>query len=235
MKKILKIKNLSVESKENKEKILENVSLEVEQNSIYALIGPNGAGKSTLAYVLMGIPRFKVTSGRIVFEGKDITRLPTYKRAKMGIALAYQEPAYFEGISVKDFLRIGNKNISQKEIEKILLLVGLKSKDFLNRKINQELSGGERKRIELASVIAMKPKLMILDEPDSGLDIIIYKEFYKILKNIKEKTKSSIVLITHRKETGSVASKAGFLHKGRMICQGNFKTVIKKYYRTVRF
>jgi len=170
MKKILEVKNLSVESEETKKKILENISFEVEENSIYALIGPNGAGKSTLAYALMGIPRFKIRSGKIIFKNKDITKVSIEKRVKMGLALAFQEPAYFENIRVKDFLKLGNKDISEKEIKKILSLVGLEPKDFLNRKINRQLSSGERKRIEFASVMAMKPKLMILDEPDSGLD-----------------------------------------------------------------
>ena len=233
MKKILEVKNLSVESKETKKKILENISFEVEENSIYALIGPNGAGKSTLAYTLMGIPRFKVVTGKIIFKNKDITKFSIKERVKMGLALTFQEPAYFENIKVKDFLKLGNKNISEKEIKEILSLVGLEPKDFLNRKINRQLSSGERKRIEFASVIAMKPELMILDEPDSGLDIIIYKEFYNILENLKELTKSSIILITHREEIGAICDKAGLLYKGKIIEEGSFRKVMKKYCQIV--
>ena len=233
MKKILEVKNLSVESKETKKKILENISFEVEKNSIYALIGPNGAGKSTLAYTLMGIPRFKVVTGKIIFKNKDITKFSIKERVKMGLALAFQEPSYFENIRVKDFLKIGNKEISEKEIKEILSLVGLEPKDFLNRKINRQLSSGERKRIEFASVIAMKPELMILDEPDSGLDIIIYKEFYNILENLKELTKSSIILITHREEIGAICDKAGLLYKGKIIEEGSFRKVMKKYCQIV--
>ena len=233
MKKILEVKNLSVESKETKKKILENISFEVEENSIYALIGPNGAGKSTLAYALMGIPRFKIRTGKIIFKNKDITNTSIEKRVKMGLALTFQEPAYFENIKVKDFLKLGNKNISENEIKKILSLVGLEPKDFLNRKINRQLSSGERKRIEFASVMAMKPKLMILDEPDSGLDIIIYKEFYNILENLKELTKSSIILITHREEIGAICDKAGLLYKGKIIEEGSFRKVMKKYCQIV--
>ena len=233
MKKILEVKNLSVESKETKKKILENISFEVEKNSIYVLIGPNGAGKSTLAYTLMGIPRFKVVTGKIIFKNKDITKFSIKERVKMGLALTFQEPAYFENIKVKDFLKLGNKNISEKEIKEILSLVGLEPKDFLNRKINRQLSSGERKRIEFASVIAMKPELMILDEPDSGLDIIIYKEFYNILENLKELTKSSIILITHREEIGAICDKAGLLYKGKIIEEGSFRKVMKKYCQIV--
>lgn len=234
MKKILEVKNLSVESKEDKKKILENISFDIEEDSIYALIGPNGAGKSTLAFTLMGIPKFKVISGKIIFKNKNITKLPTEKRAKMGLTLAFQEPVYFEGITVKDFLKVGNKKISKKELEEALSLVGLEPKKFLNREVNCQLSGGERKRIELASVIVMKPKLIILDEPDSGLDIIIYKEFHNILTNIREKTKASIILITHREETASICTKAGFLYKGRIIYEGNFRETMKKYCQMVK-
>ena len=233
MKKILEVKNLSVESRESKKKILEDISFEVEENSIYALIGPNGAGKSTLAYALMGASRFKTIAGKIIFKNKDITKTSIEKRAKMGIALAFQEPAYFENIKVKDFLKVGNKDISEREIEKILSLVGLDPKIFLNRKVNRQLSGGERKRIEFASVIAMKPKLMILDEPDSGLDIIIYREFYNILENIKKETKSSIILITHREEIGAICDKAGLLYKGKIIDEGDFRKVMRKYCQIV--
>jgi len=232
MRKILEVKNLSVEAKENGEEILKNISFYVEERSIYVLIGPNGAGKSTLAYALMGIPRFKIASGKIVFKNKDITKFPTYKRAKLGMTLSFQDPAFFEGVTVENFLRAGNKNISQKELKKTLSLVGLDAGKFLSRKINH-LSGGERKRVEFASVAVMRPKLMILDEPDSGLDIVIYKEFYDILDNIREETKASIVLITHREEVGFIANRAGFLYKGRMAYEGDFREAMRKYCQTV--
>lgn len=229
---ILKVKDLTVANKEGKI-ILRNVSFNVEKNSIHIILGPNGSGKSTLAYALMGIPRFKITSGQIIFRGRDITKLSTTERAKMGITLAFQEPAYFEGIKVKDFLRAGNSEISQKDLEESLSLVGLSPSKFLERMIDKTLSGGERKRIEFASVIAMKPKLMILDEPDSGLDIIIYRELYNILENMKEKTGVSILLISHREEPGFLANKATFLYQGKIVCSGNFKKVMRKYCQTV--
>ncbi len=227
--KILKIKNLSVESTENKKKILENISFDIEEKSIHLLVGPNGSGKSTLAYALMGISRFRIISGKIIFSNKDITQFSTDKRAKMGMALGFQEPAYFEGITVENFLKAGNKNISQDKLERNLFLVGLNPKKFLSRKIDRDLSGGERKRIEFASVLVMKPKLMILDEPDSGLDIIIYREFCNILENIKKETKASILLITHQKELGNIADQATFLDKGKVTYNGNFRDVMKKY------
>ncbi|RLJ09369.1 MAG: ABC transporter ATP-binding protein, partial [Candidatus Aenigmatarchaeota archaeon] len=167
MKKILEVKNLSVELRESRKRIMEDVSFKVEEGSIYVLIGPNGAGKSTLAYTLMGIPRFKVISGKIIFRNRDITYLPTAKRAKLGMSLAFQEPARFEGIKVEDFLKAGNRNISARELEEILSMLNLSPEKFLSREIST-LSGGERKRVELASLVALKPILMILDEPDAG-------------------------------------------------------------------
>ena len=230
--KILEIKNLTVASKEDKKLILSNISFDIEEKSIYIIIGPNGSGKSTLAYSLMGVPRFQIVSGQIIFKGKDITNLSMDKRAKMGLTLAFQEPAYFEGITVSNFLKANKKNISHAEIKKILSLVGLEAEEFLDRTMDQHLSGGERKRIELASVIIMKPKLMILDEPDSGLDVIIYREFYNILENIKQETKASILLITHRGELGLVANQATFLNHGQVIYSGNFKQVMRRYCQT---
>ncbi|MCD6471221.1 ATP-binding cassette domain-containing protein [bacterium] len=231
--KILEVKNLSVEARADKKTILKNISFEIEEKSIFVLIGPNGSGKSTLAYTLIGIPRFKITSGKIFFLGKEISKLPIYKRARMGLALGFQEPAYFKGISVENFLKACSKNSQQKEIEKALDLVGLEPKKFLKRKMDQQLSSGERKRIELASVIVMKPKLMILDEPDSGLDIIIYKELYDILDNIRQATNASILLITHREEIGFLADQAGFLNKGELVYKGKFDDVMIRYCQSV--
>lgn len=231
---LLEIKNLSVRSGENNKEILKNISLKIDEKSIHVLMGANGSGKSTLAYALMGIPRFKISGGKIIFSDGDITKLSIEKRAKMGMTLAFQEPALFEGISVQDFLRAGNKKISQKKIEEILSLIGLEPKKFINRNVDQTLSGGERKRIELASVIALRPKLIILDEPDAGLDIIIYRELYGILENIKRETKASILLISHREEVGMIADQATFLRRGKTICSGSFRPVMRKYCQSLR-
>jgi len=230
---ILSIKNLSVKAKDSNRKILYNVSFKIERNSTHLLIGPNGSGKSTLAQTIMGLPRFRVTEGKIIFQGKDITHFPASKRAKMGLTLAFQEPAYFEGIKIRDFLKAGNKNPSEKDLKKSLRLVGLEPDEVLSRYIDKTLSGGERKRIELASVILMKPKVLILDEPDSGLDIIIYKELYDILENVKEETGASILLISHREETGLISQKASFLNKGKIVLTGNFRDVMRKYCQSI--
>lgn len=225
---LLEIKNLNILS-QDKTKLLSGVNLAVKKNSIHAILGPNGSGKTTLAHGLMGLNANKIVSGKIIFSGVDISKLPTFKRAKMGLTLAWQEPARFEGIKVCDYLAIGLKKYDLAEIEKGLDLVELSPKIYCQRLVDEKLSGGERKRIELAAVLLMKPRLMILDEPDAGLDIIVYNEFYELLTTIKEKTGSSIMLITHREEAGLVADSATLLWQGKMIISADFKKTMLKY------
>lgn len=229
MRNVLEIKNLSVFPFDKKEPILKRVSLAVRKGEIYALLGPNGSGKSTLAYVLMGLPRFRKIEGEIFLEGKKIFHLPPFKRAKLGLALAFQEPTRFEGIKVLDYLLAGATKKSKEEAEKALNLVGLEPSAYLDRLVDKNLSGGERKRIELASVVIMKPKILILDEPDSGLDVIIYNEFYNLLESIKQQTGASILLISHREETGQIAISASLLWQGELVKNGNFREVMQKY------
>jgi len=230
---LLSIKNLSVWAHSGK-KILQNVSLAVQKNSIHALIGPNGSGKSTLAYALMGLAKFKKVTGRIIFDGQDITRQTTPQRAKRGLTLAWQEPARFEGIKVKDFLLAGvkrNPDESQASqmVSEALQLVSLEPNIYLERLADQSLSVGERKRIELASVLMLQPKLMILDEPDAGLDIIVYREFYQFLSRLQQETNASILLITHREEVGLIAQQASLLWQGRLLASGPFVPIMRKY------
>lgn len=231
--KILKVENLSAIATESKKKILDNVSFTIDRRSVFALIGPNGSGKTSLAHVLMGLSGYKITSGKIIFNGKDITKWPTYKRAQLGLTLAFQEPAYFDNITVANFLRLGDEYKWVGDLGQILSDVGLDPTKFLSRKLDNKLSGGERRRIELASVMTIKPKLMILDEPDAGLDIIIYRELYDLLDSIREKTGASILLITHREEIGSLADKAAFLNNGKIVYKGKFDRVMLEYCRAV--
>ncbi|MFO7807197.1 MAG: ATP-binding cassette domain-containing protein [Candidatus Moraniibacteriota bacterium] len=225
---MLEIKNLSIFSAESRGKLLEGVNLKVEENEIHCILGRNGSGKTTLAYSLMGLGNYKNNDGKIIFYEEDISELPAFERAKKGITLAFQEPARFDGLLVKDFIKAGNKNITEEEIKNIIKTVGVEE-SLLRRKLDEKLSGGERKRIELASVVAMKPKLMILDEPDASLDIIVYNELYDILLGIKEKFNCSILLITHREEAGLVADKATLLDNGKWIESGSFRHVMRKY------
>lgn len=225
---MLKIENLTLENKLSKKKILENVSLSIGKNEIHCLLGKNGSGKSTLAYALMGINSDLISSGKIVFQGKDITRKKIFERAKLGLTLAFQEPARFEGLLVKDFLLLNNPEKNLGNVKEVLKLLDLDPK-ILNRNLDEKLSGGERKRIELASVALMKPKLMILDEPDASLDIIVYNELYDLLLKLKKELKCSILLITHREEAGLIADKATLIENGKLIASGKFRAVMLEY------
>lgn len=225
---LLEIKNLNIYTAD-KIKLLSEVNLIVKPNSIHAILGPNGSGKTTLANALMGLVANKIVKGRIIFAGRDITDLPTFARAKMGLTLAWQEPARFEGVKVCDYLALGMKNYDKEEIKRALDLVELEPKIYGERMVDEKLSGGERKRIELAAVLLMKPRLMILDEPDAGLDIIVYNEFYELLATVKKETGAGIMLITHREEAGLIADSATLLWRGEMIISGDFRQAMRKY------
>jgi Fe-S cluster assembly ATP-binding protein len=187
-KKMLKIKNLCVSV--NNKGILRNVNVEIKRNEIQALLGPNASGKSTLAYTIMGMPNYKITKGKIFFEGKNITRLPPEKRSKLGIALAFQTPPTIKGVKLSKLLeKISMKKINEKEI-------GI-DHQLLERDINVGFSGGEKKLSEIIQIFSLNPKLVILDEIDSGLDI---KKVEKLTTLIRDKLLNnvSILLITHR-------------------------------------
>jgi Fe-S cluster assembly ATP-binding protein len=226
---MLKVEKLVVESKDGK-KILAEVDFEVGKNEIHCLLGKNGSGKTSLAQALMGINSGLVKAGKIFFLDEDITEKPIFDRAKMGLTLAFQEPVRLEGLSVGDFLELGKFKKTEPKFKRILELLGLDSK-ILNRNIDDQLSGGERKRIELASVALMNPKLMILDEPDASLDIVIYNELYDLLLKLKNEIKCSILLITHREEAGLISDKATLIERGKIICSGKFRKVMLEYCR----
>jgi Fe-S cluster assembly ATP-binding protein len=226
---MLKVEKLVVESKDGK-KILDKVDFEVGKNEIHCLLGKNGSGKTSLAQALMGINSELIKSGKIIFLNEDITQKPIFDRARMGLTLAFQEPVRLEGLSVGDFLELGEFKKTDKKFKKILELLGLNGK-ILNRNIDDQLSGGERKRIELASVALMNPKLMILDEPDASLDIVIYNELYDLLLKLKNEIKCSILLITHREEAGLISDKATLMEGGKIICSGKFRKVMLEYCR----
>ena len=203
---LLEIKDLTIPTFDQKCVIVNKVSLGIKEGSIHAIIGPNGSGKSTLAYTIMGLENYKPSQGSIYFEGKDITNLSITERANLGITLAWQEPARIDGLSVFKYISLGIKdktNLKEK-INEALEIVNLEPERYLNRKIDETLSGGERKRIELAAVVAMRPKLIMLDEPDSGLDVIIVEDFLSIFNRIKN-LNMTILLITHREDIGMVA------------------------------
>ncbi|ADG13770.1 ABC transporter ATP-binding protein [Methanocaldococcus infernus] len=229
---MLKVENLKV--KRGNKEILKGINLEVKKNEIHTIIGPNGAGKSTLAYTLMGVSGYKPSGGKIIFKGEDITNKSITERARLGLTLAWQEPARFEGIKVRDYLKIGmNKKYAGREEEKIreaLELVGLNPERYLDRYVDESLSGGERKRIELASIICIEPDLAILDEPDSGIDMVSIDEIGKVFKYLKNKG-CSLLVITHREELSKYGDRASLICGGEVIKTGKPDEVANFYKR----
>lgn len=208
--------NLSLNGKS----ILRNLNLEIGRDQIHSILGMNGTGKSTLAYTIMGLSGYQPQSGRIIFHGEDITDLTVSERAKRGITLAWQEPARFEGLSVAEYLRISRRaNNGQLSPAECLRMVGLTPERYLSRVVDNTLSGGERKRIELASVLAMQPKLVILDEPDSGIDVM---SIDYIVNDIRAFVRygASVLLITHHEEVACIADRASTLCGGTILKTG---------------
>lgn len=198
MQKILEIKNLSVEV--NKKKILSNINLSIERGQSYVMFGPNGSGKTTLLMTVMGMPGYDVTKGKIVFENMDITKKDVDERARLGIGIGFQLPQEIMGVKLIDLLKLcAGKNPKQelgsdekKLVRKFML------DDMLDRDVNLDFSGGERKRAEVLQLLFMKPKILLLDEPDSGVDLESLKIIGEEIHEYVEKNNASALVITHQ-------------------------------------
>lgn len=220
---LLEIRGLTYEV--GNKKILDAFALTINTSEVHALLGTNGTGKSTLAYLVMGCEGYRPTSGEVVFDGTVINDLKIHERAQLGITMAWQEPVRLEGISIKDYLTLRSKdNNPSRHIE----MVGLHPELYLHRMVDKSLSGGERKRIELASILALNPRLAILDEPDSGIDMLSTKDIVNVINAFKEND-SSVLLITHREEIVLIADRASQICNGRVVCSGNPGKVAEYY------
>jgi len=204
----------------NGKTIINGLDLRVGEAEIHGILGENGTGKTTIANLIMGTNSYRPTGGRILFDGEDIAGLSVSERAKRGITLAWQEPARVEGLTVRDYLRLSSRDGQGDQIERYLLMVGMGPAQYIDRDIDATLSGGERKRIEMASVLAMRPRLAILDEPDSGIDLVALP---LILKSIMEMNRqgSSVLLITHSERVTGIAHNVSILCAGKIIRTGN--------------
>ena len=199
--------------------VLRGVDLIVRYGEVHTLLGLNGSGKTSLALTLMGASGYVPARGRILFEGKDITDLSVTERARLGLTLAWQEPARFEGLATADYLALGMREPSRERIEEALTAVALSPSAYMSRVVDTALSGGERKRIELAAVYAMQPRLAVLDEPDSGIDVLGIEEISTLLHRMAEGG-TAVLLITHRDELADVADAASLMCGGAVISTG---------------
>ncbi len=199
--------------------ILRDVDLQVLAGEIHALLGVNGSGKSSLAYAIMGCAEYRPDTGRIVFAGRVVNDLPIYERARLGLTLAWQEPARFDGLPIGDYLTLGRPTMTREELWEALHAVALAPEAYLPRALDRTLSGGERKRIELAAVYAMRPRLAILDEPDSGVDVLSFGDVQHLVRRIA-RMGCAVLLITHRNEMAAIADRASVMHAGQIVMTG---------------
>lgn len=219
---MLELKNVSfdVEDEKGKKEIIKDISLTVDEKKFVVITGPNGGGKSTLAKLIAGIE--KPTSGKIYFNGEDITDKTITERANMGISFAFQQPVRFKGIQVLDLIRIAaKKHLSAADACEYLAEVGLCAKDYINREVNASLSGGELKRIEIATVLARGTQLSVFDEPEAGIDLWSFQNLIQVFERMQKKNQNgSIIIISHQERILNIADQVIVLADGRIAKQG---------------
>ena len=223
---MLKIDKLNL--KKGDKLIINNISFDVFDGEIFGILGTNGAGKSSLAYVLMGSAGYQPDAGKIIFNGIDITDKSMDDRARLGITLAWQEPARFEGLSILDYVLLGSAQKGHTLAEEYLEQMRLSPSEYRTRQADKTLSGGERKKVELASILAMKPKLAILDEPDSGIDMLSQEAVIHLIREIKGYG-GSVILITHDEEVIKIADRSALMCSGLAFKIGNPAEIIDYY------
>lgn len=195
--------------------ILNHINLKIETDQFIAITGPNGSGKSTLAKIIMGIE--KQDKGEILLDGQDITNLSIDKRANLGIGFAFQQPVKFKGIQVYDLLKIASeKEINKVEACKVLSKVGLCAKEYVDREVNASLSGGELKRIEIATVALRQSKLTIFDEPEAGIDLWSFQNLIDVFENMRNIIKGTTLIISHQEKILKIADKVILLKEGKI-------------------
>ena len=225
MKKVLKLENISWDTP-NGNNVLNGLDLEIPEGKLVVITGPNGGGKTTLAKIIAGI--YTQKSGKILLDGEDITDLDITQRAEKGISFAFQQPVRFKGIRVHDLLRLAaGKDISIAEACNYLSEVGLCARDYIEREINSSLSGGELKRIEIATLLARQTKLSVFDEPEAGIDLWSFQNLIRIFENMQKEIKdSSIIIISHQERILRIADEIVLLSGGTIKKQGSVEDIL---------
>ena len=223
---MLELVNVSylVEDGKEKKEILKNVSLSISERFV-AITGPNGGGKSTLAKMIAGI--IKPTAGKILLDGEDITDLSITERANKGISFAFQQPVRFKGITVKDLITLAvGKKISVTEACEYLSSVGLCARDYINREVDASLSGGELKRIEIATVLARGTKLSVFDEPEAGIDLWSFQNLIHVFEGMQDRLNGSILIISHQERILDIADKIIVMAGGQVQSIGTKEEIL---------
>ena len=219
---MLELKNVSfnVNDESDRKEIIRDISLTIPDGRLIVITGPNGGGKSTLARLIAGIE--KPASGAVFFEGREITDLSVTDRARMGIAFAFQQPVRFKGIRVLDLIRIAaGKALSVSDACEYLSSVGLCARDYIDREVNASLSGGELKRIEIATVLARGAALSVFDEPEAGIDLWSFQNLIEVFEHMRQTVQnSSILIISHQERILNIADEIVMLKDGRVEKQG---------------
>ena len=227
---MLELKHISFEVDGGRE-ILQDVNLTLDGHVI-ALTGPNGGGKSTLAKVIAGI--VTPTSGQILLDGTDITHMSITERAQNGISYAFQQPVRFKGLRVRDLLDIATGRTHDMALAcKVLSEVGLCARDYLDRELNDSLSGGEMKRIEIAMTLARGTKLNIFDEPEAGIDLWSFQSLIHVFEEMRRKTDGSILIISHQERILNIADKIAYIRDGKLEQYGTREEILPELLHSV--
>lgn len=225
---MLELKNICYSAPDGSgtKEILKNVSFKIDEKFV-CLTGPNGGGKSTLAKLIMGI--YTPTDGKIYFDGQDITEMSVTERAKLGISFAFQQPVRFKGITVADLINFaGGRKLKIGEICDYLSEVGLCAREYVNREVNASLSGGELKRIEIATVLARGAKLSVFDEPEAGIDLWSFTNLIKVFSNLRDRVGGSILIISHQERILDIADRVIVVSQGEIVADGKPSDVMDK-------
>ena len=225
---MLTLENISfdVEDAKGDKGIIKDLSLSIKDGSFVVITGPNGGGKSTLARLIAGIER--PTAGKIFFDGEDITEKSVTDRANLGISYAFQQPVRFKGVQVLDLIRLAAKqNLSAAEACRYLSEVGLCAKDYISREVNASLSGGELKRIEIATVLARASRLSVFDEPEAGIDLWSFQNLIQVFERMRENTKGSILIISHQERILNIADEIIVIADGQITRKGKKEEILQ--------
>jgi len=230
---VLEMKNISFKADDGKD-IVKNINITVPEGQIVAVTGPNGGGKSTVAKLFSGI--YKSYEGNILLDGKDITALDITERANEGLGYGFQRPVTFKGFKVRDMLNIAaGKEMSNDELKDIMGTVGLCMYDYIDRELNSNLSGGEQKRIEIATVLARKTKYNIFDEPEAGIDIWSFRRLISVFESLKKHSSAGQLIISHQRGILDIADKIIVISGGEKTAEGTPKEILPTLFDTDDF
>ncbi|MBN1798751.1 MAG: ABC transporter ATP-binding protein [Spirochaetales bacterium] len=223
---VLQLKNVTLTINDNH--ILHNINIDFWNGYVHAVSGPNGAGKSTLASTIMGLEGYREIQGDIIYQGENINDRSVDERARLGITMAWQDPARYEGLTIKDFLMASAKIKNEDNIRDVLASLSMNPQQYLKRALDKTLSGGERKKIELASILVNEARLVLLDEPDSGIDVESLERIFESIRLLKKRG-TTVILITHSLAVLQQADHAFLMCSGEIIDKGEKEKIVKYF------